>query len=91
VLDEKKSSVVLGRAYHSDKDSSGYIVIMKITKTHITYSHLFGWEDLSKTIQSSKINEFYKLYWNYSESTGIGCPIILARFDHELMRRRNKI
>lgn len=70
------------------KEQMGYFMIMGYKKGVYRLSSLFGWEKI--VIQ--EVEHFYvEHYYKKIESTKHMIPLIQARYDHEYMRRINKL
>lgn len=72
----------------------GYFMLMgykedcKNHKGYYILSPLFGWE---KILMNEVENFFVECNYKKLEKTGYMAPIVQARFDHEYMRRINKL
>ena len=75
-----------GRIYHHKDEQTGYLMVMSFNKKEVTVSPLFGYSRIV-------FDTFKRSYWDNAHKAYKGRlpPIIQARYDHEKMRRVNKL
>lgn len=76
-----------GKIYRHRDDGGGYFMVMSFTKKTVTISPLFGWYKI-------RYFTYKRSYWDnaHREYNNKGLPIIVqARYDHEKIRRLNKL
>lgn len=76
-----------GEVYCKKDAMTGYFIVMRYNKESVTISPLLWAEEI--IYQKCSIRDFkleYKVH-----SGNVGRPIIEARYDHEKMRRINKL
>lgn len=75
-----------GEVYIKKEAMTGYFMVVDYNKEEVKVSPLFWCEEITyQTIRREDLS-LYKIH-----NENAGNPIVQARYDHELMRRRNKL